>query len=166
MRFSGVCFGHQILCRILGAEIGPHPSGKFELAHTKLTLTPVGKKLFATENSHIHLHQMHQDYVIHAPTAGTTELIKEDQEVHIWGSSEHTEVQGIYIPGRLFTSQGHLGFDEEMVKVQIQKRVDAGGVKDLDKAEKAKETANMEHDGQLVAEAILRFFHGEDDAVR
>ncbi|GAB7363058.1 hypothetical protein MBLNU230_g3351t1 [Neophaeotheca triangularis] len=165
MRFSGVCFGHQILCRLLGSQVSPHPSGKWEIAHTKMWLTPLGKQLFNTQNNNIYLHQMHQDYVVHAPTSGTSDLINEDQEVHIWGSSEHTEVQGIYIPKRLFTSQGHLGFDEGMVKTQIQARVDSGGVKDLDHAEKAKETADMEHDGQLVAEAILRFFHGDDDEV-
>lgn len=165
MRFSGVCFGHQILCRALGAQVASHPSGEWELAHEKISLTPVGQKLFDTKDGEIYLHQMHQDHVVAAPSTHQTSLLPEEKEVHIWGSSEHTEVQGVYIPRRMFTSQGHLGFDEGMVKRQIEMRVESGGIKSEDKAEAAKETAGMEHDGQLVAEAILRFFHGDDDDV-
>jgi hypothetical protein len=49
-----------------------------------------------------------------------------------------------------------------MVKRQINMRVESGGIKDLNHADAAKETADMEHDGEAVAGSILRLFHGED----
>jgi GMP synthase-like glutamine amidotransferase len=162
MRFSGVCFGHQVLCRMLGSKLDSAPGGKWELSHTHINLTDVGKKLFRTKHVRLQLHQMHQDYVVEAPSSKTTDLLDEKTKVHVWGSSEHTAVQGVYIKDRMFTSQGHLGFDEDMVKRQIQLRIDSGGIKDLSHADAAKETADMEPDGEAVAGSILRLFHGED----
>lgn len=171
MHFSGVCFGHQLLCRLLGANVAPAPSGDWELGHSKVSLNEVGRKLFRTEDDHIHLHQMHQDQVVSPPTretagsllAGTTPSGRES--VKVWGYSDHTAAQGVYIRGRLFTTQAHLAFDEGMVRKQIEMRVKSGSIDDLEHADQAAETAHLEHDGDLVAAAILRFFHDEDDDI-
>jgi GMP synthase-like glutamine amidotransferase len=162
MRFSGVCFGHQILCRTLGATVEPTSSGRWELAHTPMKLTDIGKFLFRTHDDTIHLHQMHQDQVTTVPSHKTTSLLSPDDEVRVWASTEHTAVQGIYLQDRLFTSQGHLGFDEKMVHRQIEMRQQSGGIKDDRHAMEAKETASLIHDGVIVAAAILRLYHGED----
>ncbi|KAL4796590.1 class I glutamine amidotransferase-like protein [Aspergillus venezuelensis] len=167
-RFLGVCFGHQIIARLLGGEVGPAPSQDWELGHCAIELTPVGQRLFRTKkgDNHIHLHQMHQDQVTKAPTAATAgpELVAQDTEIVCWGRSEHTAVQGLYLPNRLFTTQAHLAFDEDMVKRQIQIRVDSGAIQDLEHADRAAETAELEHDGVEVAKAILRIFVYDDDA--
>jgi GMP synthase-like glutamine amidotransferase len=162
---SGVCFGHQIISRMLGAKVEPTASGKWELAHTEMTLSPVGQKLFRTEDKTLRLHQMHQDQVTTRPSAETSDLLSKDQKVHVWASTDHTEIQGLYIHDRIFTSQGHLGFDEKIVQRQIEARQKSGGIKDCKHAAKAKETAHMKHDGVVVAGAILRFFHGQDHDV-
>lgn len=162
--FSGVCFGHQILSRLLGAAVEAHPSGKWELAHTEMTLTPIGQRLFRTSDSKLSLHQMHQDQVTSKPSLSTSSLLKEGQNVHVWASTPHTEIQGLYIRDRLFTSQGHLGFDEKMVHRQIDKREESGSIKgeESERAVEARETAHLKHDGIVVAGAILRFFYGDD----
>ncbi|KAK5958813.1 hypothetical protein OHC33_000656 [Knufia fluminis] len=165
MLFSGVCFGHQILARMLGSKVEVEAGGKWELAHTEMELSEIGQKLFRTNEKKLYLHQMHQDQVTTKPDPSSTDLLKEGQNVHIWASSEHTEIQGLYIRDRLFTSQGHLGFDESMVHTQIEMREESGGIKDSETAEEGKEKAHMKHDGLVVAAAILRFFHGEDHDV-
>lgn len=167
LRFSGVCFGHQILCRALGSSVEPTPGGKWELAHTKVDLTGIGQRLFETSDSEIYLHQMHQDQVVNAPSSDTTDLLSSEDsaKVRVWGKTDHTPIQGVYLTERLFTSQGHLGFDAEMVKRQVQDRVESGGIECEDHADEAKTTSDMEHDGELVAAAILGFFHGDDEDV-
>jgi GMP synthase-like glutamine amidotransferase len=163
IKFSGVCFGHQVLARMLGAKVEGSEGGKWELAHTQMDLTPVGQKLFLTENKSLSLHQMHQDHVTTVPDHESSQgLLKEDTKVHVWASTEHTEIQGLYIRDRLFSSQGHLGFDEKMVHRQIEMREESGGIKDSEHAAEAKETAHLKHDGVVVAGAIMRFFHGDD----
>ncbi|KAK5074273.1 hypothetical protein LTS08_005225 [Lithohypha guttulata] len=164
---SGVCFGHQILSRMLGSKVEGHPSGKWELAHTEMSLTPVGQKLFRTDDKKLSLHQMHQDQVTTKPSSETTSLLKEGQKVHVWASTEHTEIQGLYIRDRLFTTQGHLGFDEQMVRRQIEMREESGSIEgdETERAAEAKESAHLKHDGEVVAAAILRFFHGDDHDV-
>jgi GMP synthase-like glutamine amidotransferase len=162
MKFSGVCFGHQILSRLLGSKVEPTPGGKWELAHTEMKLTSLGQKLFKTNAEKLSLHQMHQDQVTTVPSSSTSDLLSKNDKVEVWASTEHTKIQGLYLRERLFTSQGHLGFDEDMVRRQIQMRVESGGIKDGDVADEGKETAHLKHDGIVVAGAILRFFHGED----
>jgi len=106
---------------------------------------------------------MHVDHVVEPPTAESSNgLIEEDAAVAVWGSSKSIRVQGVYIRERLFTTQGHLVYDEEMVKKHIDTRVEKGLIKNEEQAEKAKETAGLDHDGIKVAAAILRFFHGAD----
>jgi GMP synthase-like glutamine amidotransferase len=165
MHFSGICFGHQLISRLLGSELCA--TGEWELGHSRIDLQPIGKKLFRTEEDHIHLHQMHQDNVVSPPSSSTTDLLSPDQEVHVWGSSEHTKVQGLYVLNRIFTSQAHMAFDEEMVKREIQMRIDSGAIKedDEDERKRAVETSHLEHDGEELAAAILRFLHWEDDGI-
>lgn len=166
MHFSGVCFGHQILCRLLGSEIASAPSTDWELGHSKINLTPVGQQLFRTDKPEIHLHQMHQDYVAAPPSvASSNGLLQAGTKVEVWGRSEHTPVQGVFIRGRLFTTQAHLAFDDGMVKRQIEMRVDRGSIEDKEHADRAAETGDLEHDGEVVAAAVLRFFHDEDEGI-
>ncbi|KAF3035987.1 hypothetical protein E8E11_005319 [Didymella keratinophila] len=162
IRFTGICFGHQILCRALGSTVKPEPNGEWELSHTELKLSEVGQKLFRTQDSKIRLHQMHLDHVVNAPSPETTDLLDKDTKVHVWGGSDHTEVQGVYIQKRLFTSQGHMEFNERYVKRQLEMRVDAGSV-EKNNADEAAERADWMHDGLVMAKAVLRFFHGDDD---
>ena len=158
-----MCFGHQLLCRLFGSIVEPEPTGKWELGHSKIDLTGVGKRLFDTETPYVYMHQMHLDHVVAPPTPESSGgLLSKDTKVHVWGSSPHTQVQGIFIEDRVFTTQAHLAFDEDMVHREIQMRVDGGSIKDLEHADRAKDTAHLEHDGDIAAAAILRFFHGED----
>lgn len=167
IRHSGVCFGHQLLSRLLGSEVEPHPDGAWELGHNRIDLTDMGRKLFETDDDHILLHQMHQDRV-KAPPSPSHPLLKpadggDPPPVHVWGHSPHTPVQGVYIPKRIFTTQAHMAFDTAMVKREIEMRVESGAIEDKAVADEGKDTAHLEHDGLEIAKAILRFFHGEDD---
>lgn len=162
IKFTGICFGHQILCRTLGSTVEAAPSGEWELSHTEIELSDVGKQLFRTSDTHIRLHQMHLDHVVNAPSPSTTSLLSPGTKVHTWGTTDHTDVQGVYVQRRLFTSQGHMEFSERHVKRQLEMRVDAGSVEKND-ADEAAERADWLHDGAVVAKAVLRFFHGDDD---
>jgi GMP synthase-like glutamine amidotransferase len=147
--------------------VKPKEDGDWELSHTPIQLTDVGRWLFRlpSSESQIHLHQMHLDHVVDAPSPSKTDLLDSETEVNVWGTTDHTDVQGVYIPRRLFTTQGHMEFDEKMVKRQLEMRVKNGVVEKSD-AEEANERAEWMHDGLLVAKAVLRFFHGDDDKAR
>ncbi|KAL8297861.1 hypothetical protein RB597_007123 [Gaeumannomyces tritici] len=162
----GRLLGHQILNRILGSTVAPAPSQDWELGHCRINLTATGQRLFQTDQPFVHLHQMHQDQVVEAPDpAASGGLLEARARVSVWGSSGHTKVQGTYIPRRVFTTQAHLAFDERMVKREMEMRVKQGAIEDPEHVHRAAETAHLEHDGDLVAAAILRFFHGDDDEI-
>lgn len=48
VRVIGVCFGHQIIARALGATVAPSPLG-WELSLTEMQLTEMGKVIFGAE---------------------------------------------------------------------------------------------------------------------
>jgi len=107
---------------------------------------------------------MHLDSVVDPPSPETSDLLPKGTKVHVWGESEHTGVQGVYIHKRLFTTQGHMEFEEKNVKRQLDMRVEAGSIS-RESADEASERASWVHDGLLVAQAVLRFFHGDDDEI-
>ena len=49
VRIVGLCFGHQIVGRALGAEGGPNKLG-YEMSVRRVALTPVGKEIFGKED--------------------------------------------------------------------------------------------------------------------
>lgn len=120
IRFRGVCFGHQVLCRALDATVEPSPGEEWELSQTQIKLTPTGEALFRTREK-IFLHQMHVDHVVNAPTQISSKgLITDDALVTVWRTSDIIPIQGVYICERLYTSQGQLGYNKQMAKRQVK----------------------------------------------
>lgn len=91
------------------------------------------------------LHQMHRDIVFYYPQ-GVQEL----------GSSPVCNVQGMYVPRRLITVQGHPEFNEEIMTEILNAR-HAIGVFDDNTFEEAMKRAVEPHDGLVVSKAFLRF---------
>ena len=89
--FTGVCFGHQLLNRLLGGKVGPSPSNDWELGHNAITLTPVGKRLFRTRDDEIYLHQMHQDQVLEAPTLESAKGLLPEERTHFYPRLVHSQ---------------------------------------------------------------------------
>lgn len=147
--------------------MAPEANGEWELSHSPIVLSNIGRQLFdlPEETDRIHLHQMHLDHVVNAPSVESTDLLPKGTKVHTWGTSEHTGVQGVYIQKRLFTTQGHMEFNEAMVKRQLEMRVKSGTLSEKD-ADEASERADWMHDGKTVAKAVIRFLHGDDDKVQ
>lgn len=166
-RFTGVCFGHQILARaVLGATVKNHPT-TWELAATEVELSSLGRELFATGQETLVLHQMHQDYVdLESDESCERGCGGKDLKPNVWGSSKDCPVQGFYVHKRIFTTQGHLGYDEVMVRESIEEIQERGGLPRDKEVEAAKEAGELEHDGDIVAGAILRFLAEWDDDIR
>lgn len=64
----GVCYGHQILARVLGAAVGRHPDG-LELGNTLIELTEAGQAspLFAGFPQQVEVLSSHADAVLEWP---------------------------------------------------------------------------------------------------
>ena len=156
----GVCFGHQILARALGAKVGRSDAG-WEISAGKIDLTESGKELFGKDTlvsnfwgtSIAHnpdcsqsIHQMHRDIVIGAPPAGCVNL----------ATSSFCDNQGLYSPGRLLSVQGHPEFNEGIMSFILEARHDNGIFGD-ELYNDGLSRAGDHQDGRLIARTMAKF---------
>ncbi|KAA8652454.1 hypothetical protein EYZ11_005080 [Aspergillus tanneri] len=142
IKILGICFGHQIIGRALGAKIGRSDIG-WEVAVCDVDLTEKGKELFGREK--LRIQQMHQDFVFDYPS-----------NVISLGTSPRCAMQGMYLPGRFITVQGHPEFTEEIVTEVVTLRTKAG-VFSKEQSEDFLERAKNQHDGIAIGIVFLKF---------
>ncbi|GAB0138093.1 hypothetical protein EsDP_00006338 [Epichloe bromicola] len=146
VRVVGVCFGHQIIGRALGASLGKSENG-WEVAVTEVDLTEKGKEVFGLNK--LRIHQMHRD-IVHDFPGDAIPL----------GSNAFCSVQGMYKPGQYITVQGHPEFTEDIISEILVNRHDAGIFND-EVYEGGMKRAPVPHDGVAIGRAFLDFIrHG------
>ncbi|RGP77480.1 hypothetical protein FLONG3_4399 [Fusarium longipes] len=138
----GICFGHQIIARALGAKVAVSPGG-WEICVDRIDLNETGQKLLGVPS--LGLHQMHRDAVLEVPE-GLVNL----------GSSSKCEIQGLYKPGRIISFQAHPEFDDFIMGEIMQARY-AQKVFSKEMYEEGITRARAEHDGVLVSAKIWEF---------
>ncbi|KAJ1333179.1 glucosinolate gamma-glutamyl hydrolase [Microdochium nivale] len=148
VKVVGVCFGHQIVGRALGGEVGRNDRG-WEISVVPLELNDEGKKVFGRDT--LRIHQMHRDAVLTLPP-GCTPL----------ASTAACDIQAMYIPGRMISVQGHPEFTEDMVREILQLRK-YGGVLADDIFQDGMRRVADEHDGVEIARVFLRFLGGAEE---
>ncbi|EXJ86960.1 hypothetical protein A1O3_03914 [Capronia epimyces CBS 606.96] len=142
-RVLGVCFGHQIIARALGASVGRNDAG-WEISTCQVQLTTEGSALMGGRES-LTLHQMHRDIVLDIPK-GITGL----------GFSDRCLVQGLYLPRRLLSFQAHPEFNEKiMSEILAVRRNQAIFTQEM--FEDGQARAPLAHDGNLVARVSCKF---------
>ncbi|KAJ6078788.1 hypothetical protein N7467_008541 [Penicillium canescens] len=142
VRLLGICFGHQIVGRALGAKVGRSDQG-WEISVCDMDLTDKGKELFGRDK--IRIQQMHQDIVFEYPP-NVTPL----------GSSPRCAVQGMYSPRRFVTVQGHPEFTGDIVTEIVGSRAKSGIFKEA-QGKDALSRAHNEHDGVAIGAVFLKF---------
>lgn len=142
IRTIGVCFGHQIVGRAMGVEVGRNDDG-WEVAVNDFDLSETGRRLFGKEK--LSLHQMHRDIVYRYPE-GVEQL----------GSSAVCSVQGMYKRRHVITVQGHPEFNEEIVTEIVRVR-HASGIFNDEEFERYVQMAVKPHDGVLVGRIFVEF---------
>jgi GMP synthase-like glutamine amidotransferase len=146
VRVLGICFGHQIVGRAMGAKVAKNPKG-WEVAVTKFELTPKGKEVLGlgADRDQVSIQQMHTDAVLTVPAGA-----------QLLGFNSECEVQGLYIPGRYLTVQGHPEFTEDIITEILVNRHKVGIFPD-DVFSEAMIRAPVHHDGIAIGRAFLKF---------
>ncbi|KAL2190027.1 class I glutamine amidotransferase-like protein [Thermothelomyces heterothallicus CBS 203.75] len=147
VKVVGVCFGHQIVARALGALVARNDKG-WEVSVVETTLTEKGKELFGGRET-LKIQQMHRDQVFSVPPGA--ELL---------ASTEKCENQGFIIPGRVITVQGHPEFTEDIMDELLELRHQSGLFTD-ELYQSAKTRNGDHHDGVFVAQVFVKFLQGQ-----
>ncbi|OJJ56120.1 hypothetical protein ASPSYDRAFT_157286 [Aspergillus sydowii CBS 593.65] len=141
VKLLGVCFGHQIIARALDAQVSRSSAG-WEVSVCEVRLTPAGKELFGLDT--LQIHQMHRDIVSAYPP-----------DIIPLGDSPICQVQGMFLPGRFITVQGHPEFNDE-ITVEVVILRGAQGIFTKEQTEDGLSRAGRPHDGVAVGMAFLK----------
>ncbi|ETS73160.1 hypothetical protein PFICI_15105 [Pestalotiopsis fici W106-1] len=156
VRIYGSCFGHQLVAQTLLSSHGVHaeksPMG-WEIGVQRVTLSPQFKEKFSllknTESMSCQF--LHSDHV-----AGITSSAKLPPDWMTVGKSELCEIQGLFQPGRVLTSQGHPEFDKFIIKTTIS-NLKENGQFDHKEACDYLNSANQEEDVILFGQILISF---------
>ncbi|KAI4172903.1 MAG: hypothetical protein LQ343_003311 [Gyalolechia ehrenbergii] len=144
VKLVGVCFGHQIIGRAMGAKVGRNEAQGWEVSVTDVDLTEQGKKVFEGKDT-----LMHKDIVFEYPNG-----------VQPLGSTSRCKVQGMFVPGRVMTVQGHPEFTEEILVEILEVRHEQGVFGD-EMYEDAMARVGRKHDGVIVGKRFIEFLLGK-----
>ncbi|KAK9463072.1 class I glutamine amidotransferase-like protein [Lipomyces oligophaga] len=154
VRLVGVCFGHQIIARALGGVVEENPAG-WEVAVTELTLDEagVGSKLFPESSleGKLLMQEMHRDHVAKAPAG-----------VCVFACTDKSPIQGMYVPDKLLTLQGHPEFDSDVAESLVDLRVRTGAITGSEALDALRRSRLPNH-GEVVGKAVVRFLSGAID---
>ena len=111
--FLGVCYGHQILCRRLGARVGRHPAG-LQLGPTVVTLSKEGRKdgLFRGIDQEFEALSGHADCVAEVP-----------EDAVLLASSEDTSIEVVRAGETAYGVQFHPEMDAEVLQYLWRPRI-------------------------------------------
>ncbi|KAI9758222.1 MAG: hypothetical protein M1815_004423 [Lichina confinis] len=105
IRIIGVCFGHQIVGRALDVPVVRSDLG-WEVSNMAVDLTEKGQDIFGRDV--LHIHQSHRDILATKPAL-------ENEQIFNLGTSPKCDLQGLYVPKRFITIQGHPEYNEEVL---------------------------------------------------
>ncbi|KAK3318172.1 class I glutamine amidotransferase-like protein [Apodospora peruviana] len=142
VRVVGVCFGHQIVGRALGALVDRSDKG-WEVSVTEMRTSQKGVEIFGKET--LKLQQMHRDQVFSLPAGA--ELLAE---------TDICANQGFLIPGKVITVQGHPEFTSYIMNELLESRK-AQGLFTPEIFESGMERNVDDQDGLVVARGFVKF---------
>lgn len=142
----GICFGHQVLARSLGAQVGRNPKG-LEAGVHGVQLNATGKTLFSRDR--LYLSELHSDHVEEVPPGYEN-----------WGHTEKSHCQGLYKPQRVLTFQGHPEFTTQLAIKSTQHKHQTGQLSDEEYAETI-QRCHSNNDDVHAARNIWKLYHGK-----
>lgn len=166
VRVVGMCFGHQVIARALGAKVEPNPAG-WEVSVVETILTDEGREVFRFPVSlkhsapdlanhpdgpgpdglvaTAHVYQMHHDHVVDLPKGAV-----------LMASSDRCPIHSYMVPDKVLTTQGHPEFTRSIVGELLDVRHEAGILPKAD-YEDGKIRLRDRDDGVAMALGMIRF---------
>ncbi|KAF5962974.1 hypothetical protein FBULB1_13655 [Fusarium bulbicola] len=140
-KFVGFCFGHQILAIAYWLSVECNDSG-YEFSATTIQLSDAGKRLFKQDS--ICLNEGHQFQVKDQDLGQLQNL----------GSTDHTLIQGLFLPKRLWSLQAHPEFDAEALGQILEFAKSKLSEEDYQSA-RERNTGNVEQ--QVALDSLVNF---------
>ena len=146
--FLGVCYGHQLLARALGAPVGPHPRG-YELGAATITLPEAGQAfpMFEGVPSGFEALQSHQDVVLDLP-----------QDAVLLATGDFAHIQGFHWNHLLMGVQFHPEHDPESLRFIWHARRDKWRDKVEFDLDHALDNLTPTPQGPVILRNFVRFF--------
>lgn len=154
----------------MDAKVGRNESQGWEVSVTDVDLTAEGKEIF--DGKDVLVSPLILQYI---PYFGRNNMIDYDQSIYQMhkdivfdyppgvqplGSTDRCLVQGMFVPGRIITVQGHPEFTEEILEEILEVRHEQGVFGD-EIYEDAMARVRRKHDGLMVGKRFIEFLLGK-----
>ncbi|KAJ1926404.1 hypothetical protein IWQ60_003812 [Tieghemiomyces parasiticus] len=116
LKWLGICFGHQVIARALGAKVILNPKG-WELGNYDVTLTEEGRRVLDPTRHAMKIIMVHRDIVVGCPEGFT-----------VLGSTPICSNQGMVKGDQVLTIQGHPEYTNDAVSAVSKVRYDNGRI--------------------------------------
>lgn len=148
----GICFGHQILSKDLGAKVGRNLGQGWELGTTEIKLNP---HFSLMKGPILSMSESHRDVVFEIPKP------YKGSEFYNIGLSSNCAVQGLISNGgklRILTFQGHPEFHPDLMLALCKYKYEAGTIDKEVYEQSTQATASMVNQGKEIGGIIGNFF--------
>lgn len=155
----GLCFGHQIICKNLGCEVGRNIWFGYECGTTEIEINKEALKIYEKRKK-LNLVEFHSDIVKNLPPHETCSAL--NTRFESIGSSAKCKIQGIVtVEGKLkiLTFQSHPEFGKEIALDIIKCDLREGLINLEEYSEAFNRTKNSTIDGTFVGEIISNFIN-------
>lgn len=144
-----VCFGHQLVGKVLGSEVIKNPKGLEEgLLEVNLN-EKLQDSLFDGKKS-LYMSETHNDIVLSLPE-GYENI----------GSTPLCTFQGFYQKGKLMSWQGYPEFNKDILLACMKNSVENGHIRQETYDMEAKRSAEIPNEGEYIGSLILKLFKGQ-----
>ena len=140
----GVCYGHQLLARALGGEVGFNPKGD-EVGTTPVSLSDSGRAdpLFEGLPSELIVQNSHQQSVLSLPAGA-----------RLLASNEHDPHQAFAVGPRAWGVQFHPEFDADIVRGYLEDRGEGLRERGVDTASLHAAARDSDHGMRILANFV------------
>ncbi|XP_047127800.1 uncharacterized protein LOC124808643 isoform X1 [Hydra vulgaris] len=153
-KLFGFCFGHQLICKTLGARVVKNKVGRFIISVTDIEIFSSLQSMEYYSNvfhseKFMRLVKMHEEEVIDLPSNAI-----------LLGSSEQCQNEIVSFGNKILTMQGHVDILEEQLReIYLPIFRKDGKINEIDEAILLDNIAGKPYDSTKIVEFVRQFFY-------
>ncbi|XP_004209711.2 uncharacterized protein LOC101240492 isoform X1 [Hydra vulgaris] len=153
-KLFGFCFGHQLICKTLGARVTKNEVGRFIISETDI------KVFNCLQNKEFYKRVFHDKKYIRVVKLHEEEVTDLPPNAILLGSSEYCKNEIVSFGDKILSMQGHMDISEEdLLGTYLTTLKDLGKINEADEIILINSIKEKQNDCSNVIEMVRQFFY-------